>query len=121
MQLIATSYLEYMQKKIDYYESMSIKLFNRNIKQILLIHANALNADNLDALAMMYERKNYEFISLSDALKDEAYLTKNTVYGRWGISWLDRWAMSMGKKGDFFEDDPSTPDYIMKLAKITHE
>ncbi|MEO8770641.1 MAG: polysaccharide deacetylase family protein [Ferruginibacter sp.] len=121
MRLVGETYLGYMQKKVNYFESLSTKIFNRNIKQVLLIHANALNADYLDALAIMYERKNYEFISLSNALKDPAYLSKNTVYGRWGISWIERWAMSMGKEGEFFKNDPSTPDYIMQLAKTTHE
>jgi hypothetical protein len=45
-------------------------------------------------------------------LQDEAYQTPITVYGKWGISWIDRWALSQGKKGDFFKGDPETPAYI---------
>ncbi len=122
MNSIATTYVGYMEKKLKYFESQSIKLFGRNIKQILLIHANALNADHLNELAIMFERNSYEFISLNQALEDEAYLTKVTVFNyNWGISWLDRWALSMGKKGVFFKDDPITPEYIMRLAKTANE
>ncbi len=122
MNSIGTTYVAYMEKKLKYFESQSIKLFGRNIKQILLIHANALNADYLNELAVMYERNNYEFISLSQTLEDDAYLTKITAFNHnWGISWLDRWALSMGKKGEFFKDEPTTPQYIMKLAKTVHE
>jgi len=119
--LIGTEYVAYMEKKLKYYESQSVKLFGGNIKQILLIHANSINADYLDELAVMYERNDYGFISLSEALKDEAYLTKITVYGGWGISWIDRWALSSGKRGEYFKGDPPTPEYIMRLAKATHE
>lgn len=39
----------------------------------------------------------YSFISMKDALKDEAYQTEITIYNNWGISWLDRWALSQEK------------------------
>ncbi|MEP7142961.1 MAG: polysaccharide deacetylase family protein [Ferruginibacter sp.] len=118
---IGTTYIDYMQKKLKYYKTQSIKLFGRNIRHILLIHSNAINADYLDELAVMYEKNNYEFISLEKALEDKAYLTKVTLYRNWGISWLDRWALSIGKKGKYFDDEPATPGYIMKLAKTTRE
>ncbi|KTD72213.1 hypothetical protein [Legionella tucsonensis] len=37
-------------------------------KQILLLHANLLNAYFLDDLLLMFEAHGYHFISLSDAL-----------------------------------------------------
>jgi peptidoglycan/xylan/chitin deacetylase (PgdA/CDA1 family) len=122
MKSIGTTYIDYMERKLKYFEKQSNKLFDRNIRQILLIHANAINADYLNELAVMYEQNNYEFISLSQTLEDKAYLTNITVFNRnWGISWLDRWALSQGKKGEFFKGEPLTPDYIMKLAKVTNE
>jgi hypothetical protein len=54
---------------------------------------------------------------MDDALSDSAYQTPVTVFGKWGISWVDRWALSSGKKGEFFKDDPATPEYISKLAE----
>lgn len=112
MDKIGKDYVEYMEQKLLFYESMSQKLFDRTIKQTLLIHANLLNADYFDELAEMYQKHGYSFISQAEVLTDPAYQSEISKYGNWGISWLDRWAMTRGKKGDFFKNDPPTPDYI---------
>lgn len=114
---IGQDYIGYMEKKLKYYETLSNRLFGRNISQILLMHSSLINADYLDSLISMYKSNNYTFVSLTDALIDPAYQTGITVFGNWGISWMDRWALSAGKKGDFFKDDPETPDYIRKMAE----
>lgn len=109
---IGADYISYMEQKVLYFERQSEGLFGRQINQILLLHANALNSDYINALANMFRTNNYNFISLPQALQDEAYQTPITVYGKWGISWIDRWALSQGKKGDFFKGDPEPPAYI---------
>jgi len=116
MSKIGKDYITYMEEKIHYFEGASQKLWNRNIKHILLLHANKLNADYLDELAEMYQKNGYDFISLKEALTDPVYQQEISRYGDWGISWIDRWALSMGKKGDFFKDDPTTPEYVKELA-----
>lgn len=113
---IIQDYIQYMEAKLVYFERQSDRLFGRNINQILLIHANRLNADCLGALAGMYRRHGYEFVTLEKALTDTAYTTPVTVFGKLGISWIDRWAMSQGKSGDFFAGEPETPAYIKTLA-----
>ncbi|MDZ7647964.1 MAG: polysaccharide deacetylase family protein [Cytophagales bacterium] len=109
MKQIGTDYINYMESKVLYFERQSTALFGRQISQILLIHASALNSDYIDALAQLFIKHKYDFISLKRALEDEAYKTPVTVYGSWGISWIDRWALSQGKKGDFFKGDPEIP------------
>lgn len=116
MTRIGAEYMAYMEKKIKHYEKLANHLFGRNISQILLIHANLLNADYLNRLIALYKSRNYAFITMEDALKDPAYQTQITVFGAWGISWIDRWALSMGKK-EFLKEDPATPEYIKKLAE----
>ena len=106
-----------MEKKLKYFEMQSNNMFGRDISQILLLHASMLNSDYLDSLIALYKANNYVFVSMDEALKDTAYKTEITVYGNWGISWIDKWALSAGKKGEFFEEDPETPDYIKKLAE----
>jgi hypothetical protein len=101
-----------MEEKLLFFENQSEKLLGRNIKHILLLHASALNADYLDELAERFINHGYSFISIKDALTDEAYQTEITKYNDWGISWLDRWALSQGKRGDFFKGEPVTPDYV---------
>lgn len=116
MATIGHDYVNYMEKKIKYFEKQAYELFGRNMKHILLLHASLINSDYMDSLAIMYKRNNYQFVNMDKALEDGLYLTEITVYGNWGISWIDRWALSMGKKGDFFKDDPPTPGYIKKMA-----
>lgn len=114
---IGRDYIAYMEKKLRYYETQSVNLFGRPIKQVLLVHLSALNSDYLDALIAMYKANNYSFVSMSDALEDPAYETPISVYGNWGISWIDKWALSACKKAEFFKDEPATPEYIQKLAE----
>jgi peptidoglycan/xylan/chitin deacetylase (PgdA/CDA1 family) len=114
---IGTDYVSYMEKKVNYFEKQSVALFGREIRQILLLHASLLNSDYIDQLAAMLRNNGYTFINLDNTLKDKAYQTEITVFGKWGISWLDKWALSQGKKGDFFREEPVTPEYIKKLSE----
>jgi len=117
MKKIGADYLVYMESKLKYFEKQVYQLFGREINQILLLHASLLNADYLDSLAKMFLKNNYKFVTMGEALQDKAYETSITVYGNWGISWIDRWALSQGKKGDFFKGEPATPEYIKKLSE----
>lgn len=117
MKRIGIDYVTYLGNKLHYYEKQSTILFGRNINQILLLHASKLNSDFLDSIIALFKENNYAFVSMDKALKDPVYQTHITVFGAWGISWIDRWALSEGRKGEFFREDPATPDYITKLAK----
>jgi hypothetical protein len=114
---IGHDYVVYMELKLRYFEKQSIALFGRNINQILLFHASLLNADYVDSLAAMFRSNGYTFISMDEAIQDEAYKTEITVFGNWGISWIDRWALSKGMKHDFFADEPATQEYIVEMAR----
>jgi peptidoglycan/xylan/chitin deacetylase (PgdA/CDA1 family) len=115
-QTIGKDYISYMEQKMFYYEKMTQGLFNRQIPQILLIHASLLNADYIQALAELYTKNGYKFTSIDLTVADEAYKTPITKFGKYGISWLDRWAISQGKTGDFFKGDPETPKYVADLS-----
>lgn len=115
MQKIGEAYLEYMTDKLLFYEASSENLFGRNIAQTLLVHASLLNAHYLDDLAQIYQEHGYRFISQEEVLKDPAYQKPFTRYGDWGISWIDRWALTEGVNREFFEGDPATPEFIKKL------
>lgn len=113
---IGEEYLSYMERKLKFYEKQSEALFGRQIPQILLIHASELNSDYILKLLDIFQRNNYQFVSMEEALKDKAYDTPISKYGKYGISWIDRWALSAGKSGDFFDGDPETPKYISDLS-----
>lgn len=117
MKQIGADYVSYMGKKIKYFEKQSTALFGRDIRQILLLHASLLNSDCVDALVAMLRNNGYTFVNLDRTLEDISYQTEIKVFGKWGISWIDKWAMSQGKKGDFFREEPVTPEYIKKLSE----
>lgn len=115
---IGKDYITYMSNVMDYYENQSITLLGYNVKHILLTHANMLNADYMDELLKMYSNKGYSFISIDEALKDKCYTEcKDEFYKKSGISWIHRWAITMGKRGDFFKGEPDVPAYINELIK----
>lgn len=49
----------------------------KNVKQILLIHANLLNSLCLEDIIELYREHGYKFISLADALKDNTAQSLN--------------------------------------------
>ncbi|MFN2387426.1 MAG: hypothetical protein ABR576_14265 [Thermoanaerobaculia bacterium] len=59
MARIATDYIRYMEEIFAFFEALSRDLLGREPAQILLLHANALNAENLGELATMVARRGY--------------------------------------------------------------
>ncbi len=70
MKRVSEEYLKFAALKFEFCEQVTNDLFGHQIKQILLIHANELNADNLDGLVRTLKSRGYQFITLEQALKD---------------------------------------------------
>ncbi len=114
----ADAYLDYMERMVEFYEGQSRAILEREIPQILLLHANALNAHHLGRLRAMLERRGYRFIDLETALQDPAYESPDTYVGRGGITWLHRWAITRGVDRSVFAGEPTTPRWVEELAGI---
>lgn len=114
-------YLDYMLRKVVYFEDQSRKLFGREVPQVLLVHANALNAHCIDQILAGLRERGYAFVPLADAIADPAYASPDTFTGRGGISWLHRWALSRGCKRDFFGDEPEVPRWVCEIAGVEGE
>jgi len=110
-----------MEQQLDYYEKQSRDLLGYEMRQVLLLHANALNADWFDGLAKMMKPRGYRFIPIKRALEDKAYSSIDTYTGPGGISWLHRWALTQGRKREFFQGEPATPAFVMQQAGVTAE
>lgn len=115
---VVDAYLDYMMAKVAYHDGEAKKLFDREIRQVLLVHANALNAHAFGKLADRMTKAGHRFITLERALEDPAYQSKDTFRGAAGISWLDRWALTRGVPKGFFAEEPRTPRWIQELAGI---
>jgi len=113
MRRIGRDYVRYMADVMDFYETLSRQTLGREPAQVLLIHSNRLNADYLGALVAMLRERGYSFVSLEKALEDPAYDLPDEYVGRVGLSWLMRWAITMGKEPG---RQPDVPDWIMQTA-----
>jgi len=120
MKKVGEAYVPYMEAKLDYWERQSMKTLGRPMSHTLLIHANAINADYFDDLAAMMVRRGYKFVTLEEALKDEAYRLPDNFTRRAGISWLHRWTLD--KSREFvLPDEPMVPEFVLKLSGFTSE
>ena len=114
---VGRHYLDYMTAYVRYYEAQSDSLFGRPIPQTLLTHANTINSVYMGELLNRLEQSGYTFISLDEALKDDAYRSSDRYIGKGGISWIHRWALTQGKKGAFFKGEPEVPVMVTQLAE----
>ena len=96
MNEIRVAFINYMSEVFDHYEAYSQEMFGRDISQTLVLTPSRLVADSADDLFGMIERHGYQFVSMKEALKDEAYQTPENFYGKAGISWFERWQMARG-------------------------
>ena len=111
---VADEYLRHMETAISFAEGVSRQLTGREVRQVLLLHANALNADHFGRLSTLMRARGYRFIPLEEALTDEAYALPDTYVGDWGVSWLFHWERTAGKKPTV---SPDPPDWVMKAWK----
>jgi len=111
-QRVADAYVPYMDSIFGYYEKQSEAILGYRLPQILLLHANRLNARTLDDLLRALDERGYEWITLDEALEDPAYRRVDDYLGPAGITWLHRWALSDGKRGQFFAGEPTVPDFV---------
>ncbi len=121
LQRLRLGYVPYMLNKIDYFERQSQALLGYNLPQVLLLHANALNADAYAALIRGIERRGYRFVTLDEAMRDPAYAREDGYRGRFGPSWLHRWAMAENKPETFYAGEPTVPKWVLDLAGVDSE
>lgn len=112
MNKIRAAFLEYMSKMFDHYEAYSSEMFGRDINQTMVLTPSRLVADSADDLFAMIEKRGYKFVSMDEALSDEAYRTEETFVGEWGISWFERWAKAQGRK---LRDEPKVNADVQKI------
>jgi len=118
---VARAYVPYMEAKVEYFERQSVRFFSREIRQILLVHANALNADHFRDLARRLRGRGYSFITLERALEDPAYASADTFTGPDGISWLHRWALTSRGQDGILPGEPATPGFVLEAAGLSEE
>ena len=104
---IGQGYVDYTLSLFNFYDSMCISLYGRNIKQIYLCHDNEINRDYIAILFQRLKENNYSFITFDQALTDPVYSSNNYYHKKYGISWLYRWIPTLDKRMSFVRLEPS--------------
>ena len=113
-QRLRDAYLDLTMSATAFAEKISPEIFGHEIPQILLIHANDINADSLDEMLGRFEARGYTFVTLDQVMADPAYATTDTYVNNYGPTWLFRWSKSKGLNLDF-SGDPDPPKWVMDL------
>lgn len=105
------AYLLYMDSICEFFEKRAVEVTGREIAQILLIHANQLNADAMPDLLRLFAKRGYRIVGLAEALRDPAYRLPDGYLGTNGISWIHRWASA---KGLMERWEPGEPKWLLE-------
>ncbi len=116
-QELVSSYLSYSDAVFAYSELLAKQTIGYEPKQILLLHANQLEADHIGELIDLMRRRGYRFITLADALSDQAYSLPDTFVGEEGSGWIDHWAITLGHPP---RGAPVFPQWVIDRSKVLH-
>ena len=107
---IGNQYVDFTVRLFSYFDSLSTQLYNRPIKQIYLCHDNSLNADYLPRIIDELKKKEYQFISLDQAMSDPVYEFQLYYYGKAGFSWIYRWIPDVVLRRKMMQSEPLNPE-----------
>jgi len=105
-QRILEEYINFTGELFQYFETVSQKLYGRNINQIYLCHTNRLNEACFQKLITKLKGIGYSFISLDETLKDKVYQSKDYYTKHFGISWVYRWIGNSEERKSLMQKEP---------------
>jgi|ERR1700722_14738275 peptidoglycan/xylan/chitin deacetylase (PgdA/CDA1 family) len=113
---LRAEYLAFTAAQIDYFDGLNKQVLGYDPPQIMLIHDNQLNADVIEDLLAIFEKKRFRWVSLSDAEADLVYHNPDTFITKFGPMWGYRWAKERNVKVDgSLEQEP--PKWIVDYGK----
>lgn len=114
---VRDGYVPYMESVVAFFEKRSVEVVGRDIPHVLLFHSNHLNRDLGGELVNMFRRRGYRFITLEEALRDDAYRLPDEYAGTGGFSWIHRWSRTMGMPN---KGEPGEPKWVLdKFEEIS--
>jgi peptidoglycan/xylan/chitin deacetylase (PgdA/CDA1 family) len=114
LQEVVRSYLAHTTAVFSYFEKLSRDLVGYEPSQILLLHANQLEAEHIGELLDLIRKRGYRFITLESALGDSVYALPDTYVGEEGSGWLEHWAITRGQPP---LHEPNAPQDMVDRAK----
>jgi len=116
---IRNAYLDFNDIMFGWFERLSAESFGRDVPQVLLLHANPLNAEVLPELLARIKARGYRFISLDEAMADNLYQSRDGYVGKSGPSYVHRWGMTRGLSNRL-RDEPDPPAWVSSMFRA-HE
>jgi peptidoglycan-N-acetylglucosamine deacetylase len=113
---IVAAYLQYSNDMFDYDEKLSMRVVGYEPKQIILLHGNNLEAEHIGELADLFRKRGYKFVTLEEALDDQAYSLPDTYFGD-GMGMLKRWAITRGHPAT---GEPQFPPPILERGRALY-
>lgn len=98
---IGQAYLQHMRESIAYWDALGHDLMDRNVRHVLLIHANRINRDYLGQILSELDEAGFEFVSLDEAYKDPVYDAEDEWTSDNGTSFLENIKQTRIKNGTF--------------------
>ncbi len=83
-----TTFLDAAKAALAWSTQVSARLFDRQVKHILLLHLGAFDAVMLDELLSMYRAGGVTFVGLTSAVQDPAYAVNPDVPWHGGRTFL---------------------------------
>ena len=102
------AYIDFVIGAAAFAETIAPRVVGHDIPQVILLHANDLNADTLGALLDRLGKRGYHFVTLDAAMRDPAYATPYSFVTANGPTWLWRWRKVL-KRDVSFAADPEPP------------
>ena len=113
---LRSAYLQFTAVQIDYFATLDLQVLGYDAPQIMLIHDNQLNADVIDDLPALFEKRQYRFVSLDTAENNPAYRIPETFITAYGPMWGYRWARELHVKvNGSLEQEP--PAWVVDSTK----
>lgn len=91
--VLRDEYFNSVFDELERAEVMAQDVAGHQVKQILMLQANRLNAIYLDELLTALEEAGYKFVTLDAALRDDVYAQSESYYGLRGVGYLDMLAL----------------------------
>jgi peptidoglycan-N-acetylglucosamine deacetylase len=95
---LRADYLAYSETEIDYYAALNRQVLGYEPPEVMLLHANRLNAEMINAILLQFQARGYRFVTLTEALSDPAYQIPETYITKSGMMWGYRWARERNVK-----------------------
>jgi peptidoglycan/xylan/chitin deacetylase (PgdA/CDA1 family) len=113
---LRAEYLAFTSAQIDYFAGLNTQVLGHEPPEIMLLHDNQLNADVIEKLLALFEKKQYRWVSLAQAESDPVYQSPDSTITRYGPMWGYRWARERGVKVDGSRE-PEPPKWITDYGK----